>query len=408
LKPENIMIDAQGNVKIMDFGIARSMEAVTQLTGSMVGTPAYMAPEQVAGKPVDYRTDVYALGLIMYEIFTGKQAFEADNAVALAFKQVRDTPPQPHEIEPNVPVPIEQAILKCLEKDSAGRFQSIAQVENALRASPAAPGMLSASTGAPRAAVRPEPMPSGRAPSGQPGVSDGKKLDPFKPQQPRIPGVSPPKAPAEPAAPAPLQQPGGQHGPVSRLPLKRVAAGALAALIVVAGVFYWTRTSSSPSQFGSETADAAAPSVVGDTGGPAERLPVAPGPVATTGELANTWSAKRFLFRDPLTSESIPAMVVRLPHGEYWAFLLREPYGNCELEYLTDLQGLESEYHFRADHPMVGNPCKQTVYDLTRYGGGATNGGLVRGEIVQGPGIRPPMAIEIQTTGKQILAKRLE
>jgi serine/threonine protein kinase len=66
LKPENVMIDAQGNVKIMDFGIARSMEAVTRLTGSMVGTPAYMAPEQVAGKPVDYRTDIYSLGLIMY------------------------------------------------------------------------------------------------------------------------------------------------------------------------------------------------------------------------------------------------------------------------------------------------------------------------------------------------------
>ena len=62
LKPENVMIDGQGNVKIMDFGIARSMEAGTRLTGSMVGTPAYMAPEQVAGKPVDYRTDIYSLG----------------------------------------------------------------------------------------------------------------------------------------------------------------------------------------------------------------------------------------------------------------------------------------------------------------------------------------------------------
>lgn len=141
LKPENVMIDEMGNVKIMDFGIARSMEAVTRLTGSMVGTPAYMAPEQVGGKPVDYRTDIYSLGLIMYEIFTGAQAFQAENAVAVALKQMRESPVPPHEIEPLVPVPIERAILKCLEKEPAKRFQSVADLENALRApgAPAAP-----------------------------------------------------------------------------------------------------------------------------------------------------------------------------------------------------------------------------------------------------------------------------
>jgi serine/threonine protein kinase len=133
LKPENVMIDAQGNVKIMDFGIARSMEAVTRLTGSMVGTPAYMAPEQVAGKPVDYRTDIYSLGLMLYEIFTGAQAFHADTPVAVALKQLRESPPLPHEVEPSIPVPIERAILKCLEKEPPKRFQSISELENALR-----------------------------------------------------------------------------------------------------------------------------------------------------------------------------------------------------------------------------------------------------------------------------------
>jgi serine/threonine protein kinase len=132
LKPENIMIDAQGNVKIMDFGIARSMEVATGLTGSMVGTPAYMAPEQVGGKPVDYRTDVYSLGLILYEMFTGAQAFRADNAVAVALKQMRESPVPPHEIDPQIPVPIERAILKCLEKEPPKRFQSIAELESAL------------------------------------------------------------------------------------------------------------------------------------------------------------------------------------------------------------------------------------------------------------------------------------
>jgi serine/threonine protein kinase len=133
LKPENVMIDGQGNVKIMDFGIARSMEAGTRLTGSMVGTPAYMAPEQVAGKPVDYRTDIYSLGLMLYEMFTGAPAFTADNSIAVALKQMREDPRPPHEIEPNIPVGTERAILKCLEKDPAKRFQSIADLESNLR-----------------------------------------------------------------------------------------------------------------------------------------------------------------------------------------------------------------------------------------------------------------------------------
>src|ERR1700733_12235162 len=133
LKPENVMIDGQGNVKIMDFGIARSMEAGTRLTGSMVGTPAYMAPEQVAGKPVDYRTDIYSLGLILYEMFTGAAAFSAGNSIAVALKQMREEPAPPHEIEPNIPVGTERTILKFLEKDPAKRFQSIADLEANLR-----------------------------------------------------------------------------------------------------------------------------------------------------------------------------------------------------------------------------------------------------------------------------------
>lgn len=133
LKPENVMIDAHGDVKIMDFGIARSMEGGTRLTGTMIGTPAYMAPEQVSGKPVDYRTDIYALGLVLYEMFTGSETFRADTPVAIALKQMQEAPAPPHDIDPNIPVYIERAILKCLEKDPTKRFQSIAELEGALR-----------------------------------------------------------------------------------------------------------------------------------------------------------------------------------------------------------------------------------------------------------------------------------
>ena len=133
LKPENVMIDRHGNVKLMDFGIARSMEAMTLLTGAMVGTPAYMAPEQASGKSVDHRADIYALGLMVYEMFTGVQPFRADNALALAMKHVQESPRPPHEIEPGISAPLEGAILKCLEKSPDDRFQSVSELENALR-----------------------------------------------------------------------------------------------------------------------------------------------------------------------------------------------------------------------------------------------------------------------------------
>lgn len=160
LKPENVMIDNQGNVKIMDFGIARSMEAGTRLTGAMIGTPAYMAPEQVSGKPVDYRTDIYALGLVLYEMFTGSETFRADTPVAVALKQMQEAPAPPHDIDPNIPVYVERAILKCLEKDPAKRFQSIAELENALRSTritgaPVASAALAVASAAPFPAGRP-------------------------------------------------------------------------------------------------------------------------------------------------------------------------------------------------------------------------------------------------------------
>lgn len=156
LKPENVMIDDLGNVKIMDFGIARSMEGAARLTGSMIGTPAYMAPEQVAGKAVDYRTDIYSLGLMLYEMFTGVPAFQAEAPVAVALKQMRESPRPPHEIDPSIPVPLERAILKCLEKDPTRRFQSVSELETVLR-SPGA--TISAPAGSAPAAMPPRQLP---------------------------------------------------------------------------------------------------------------------------------------------------------------------------------------------------------------------------------------------------------
>jgi hypothetical protein len=164
LKPENVMVDSAGNVKIMDFGIARSMDAATRLTGSLAGTPAYMAPEQVSGKPVDYRTDIYSLGLVFYEMFTGTPAFKAENSVAVALKQMSEEVVPPHIVEPQIPVSIERSILKCLEKEPERRYLSVAELEVALSAPHAARSMIApatAATATPNASVaKPVPGPA--------------------------------------------------------------------------------------------------------------------------------------------------------------------------------------------------------------------------------------------------------
>jgi serine/threonine protein kinase len=133
LKPANIMLDRSGRVKIMDFGIARSFQGNNQTTGTMIGTPAYMAPEQLELKPIAARTDVYALGLLLYEMVTGVSVFVGDTPVSIALKQLRELPKRPREIVPTLPAHIEAAILKCLQKDPANRFQSVDGLELALK-----------------------------------------------------------------------------------------------------------------------------------------------------------------------------------------------------------------------------------------------------------------------------------
>jgi serine/threonine protein kinase len=132
LKPENILIGRDGTVRIMDFGIARVADSRRTAIGTIVGTPAYMSPEQAEGLPLDARSDIYSLGLVMYEMFCGRPAFIGDTPVAVVAKQVHETPVAPGELEPDLPHRIEHAILTCLHKKPEKRFQSVAQLEAAL------------------------------------------------------------------------------------------------------------------------------------------------------------------------------------------------------------------------------------------------------------------------------------
>jgi TolB-like protein/Tfp pilus assembly protein PilF/predicted Ser/Thr protein kinase len=125
LKPHNIRIDSEGSVRIMDFGIAREVTG-PDLTaaGVMIGTPYYMSPEQAAGKSVDQRTDIYALGIILYELVTGQPPFQGESGFSVALKHQTEPPRHPRELSAQIPEPLDRLIVKCLAKKKEERYQS--------------------------------------------------------------------------------------------------------------------------------------------------------------------------------------------------------------------------------------------------------------------------------------------
>ena len=129
LKSSNIMIDKAGNARIMDFGIARSVDA-KKITGAgvMIGTPEYMSPEQVEGKETDQRSDIYSLGVILYEMLTGRVPFEGDTPFTVGVKHKSESPEDPKKFNSRIPDDLNQIILKCLEKKPEDRYQTTGEI----------------------------------------------------------------------------------------------------------------------------------------------------------------------------------------------------------------------------------------------------------------------------------------
>jgi serine/threonine protein kinase len=134
LKPANIMVNMEGQVLLTDFGIARIMGGVQHTaTGTMAGTPAYMSPEQGKGKHVDERSDIYALGIILYEMVTGRLPYEADTPIAVVMKHISEPIPMPTKINPTIPESVEQVVVKSMSKDPIDRYQTAGDLATALR-----------------------------------------------------------------------------------------------------------------------------------------------------------------------------------------------------------------------------------------------------------------------------------
>jgi serine/threonine protein kinase/lipoprotein NlpI len=133
LKPSNIMVDKEGNAKVMDFGIARSIHSKSITgEGTVIGTPEYMSPEQAEGKEADQRSDIYSLGIILYEMVTGKVPFEGNTPLSIAMKHKLAAPRDPKELVSQLPENLSLLILKCLEKNREKRYQDAEELRREL------------------------------------------------------------------------------------------------------------------------------------------------------------------------------------------------------------------------------------------------------------------------------------
>lgn len=134
VKPQNVLVTRDDRVKVADFGIARAMSEASLNTGSLLwGTPHYFAPEQAAGEPATPASDVYAIGIILFEILTGRLPFEAETLPALAMKHLHEAPPLATTFNPAVPPQLEKIVSKVLSKEPSGRYRTAGQLERILR-----------------------------------------------------------------------------------------------------------------------------------------------------------------------------------------------------------------------------------------------------------------------------------
>ncbi len=414
IKPANLMITGDDTVKITDFGTAKILQyGAAQQTKHVMGTPSYMSPEQIKGRVMDGRADIFSLGVMLYELVTGQRPFSGQDIATVLYKIGNEEPAPPQEITPGIHPGISKVILKALAKDPGKRYQTCREMSEELKNYRTA-GPSAIATVAPH--PPPPPPPQRRrtetvstVPAGAPVPS---KIT-LKAEMPRIPGLEPKAKPA--TAETGTEQTGAGEQRGKNRTLGMWAAGLVLAAVLI---FFGVRAMQTSGQ---QEPAPVEPAGQGEAPAPQpRRAPVPPvataehPEIATVAEMAAPWSSKEFFLQTPAAPSGVPALLVRLPgraaekSGSYWAFSTEVIYDRrCRYEYITVLAKLSSDYGFAAEHPMVGNPCTHTVFDPERMKQIEGNI-LVRGEIVKGTDIRPPLGIDIRVKGKQIQALRIE
>src|SRR5690606_37457656 len=158
IKPANIMLDKDGLIVLTDFGIARIVSGPAMTTsGSMIGTPAYMSPEQGLGQPGDHRSDIYSLGVVFYQLVTGVLPFQAETPIAVVLKHVNEPLPSPSEFNPDIPHELERILMMALAKSPDERYQNIGEMLRDLDVFAAAHNIPLEGAVSPTAAGRPRP-----------------------------------------------------------------------------------------------------------------------------------------------------------------------------------------------------------------------------------------------------------
>ena len=441
IKPANIMLTGEDFVKITDFGTAQIMQYGAAQQTSAMGTPGYMSPEQIKGRTVDGRTDIFSLGVILYQLTTGQKPFRGQDIATILYQILNEEPPAPHVLNPNLPPGVGSTIMKALSKSPHLRYENCRELLDDLKYY--RPGAAPGGENPPPAAEK-TPL----SPVREKSLRDTPKN--LQAEMPRIPGVEPrPKQPAlSPSVPIsasggvpgnnvplePAHQPEGIYaGPAAKsdatsslIRLAKIAAAVLiAAMLASWAVKMVARMQHPESDTSLVTRDSS-----NSSNQPASQLSRTPqasqakplvssahaigsdSEIATLNELTLPWSSKGFVFRNPTQSKYVPAIIVRLPGpaslpNSYWAFSLEAPFSQCQLDYIDNPLRLSREYGFESAHPMVVNPCTRSVYDPLQHKELPGNI-LVRGAVVSGHDLRPPFGIELKITGNHIHAIAME
>jgi len=428
IKPANIMLTSGDFVKITDFGTAQIMQYGASQQTSAMGTPGYMSPEQIKGKAVDGRTDIFSLGVMLYEMTTGQKPFRGQDIATILYHILNEEPVPPHQVNPNIPPGVSSTILKAMTKSPYLRYENCRELLEDLKHYRPSENPANANAAPPTSTTAPQPP-------------IRKKVDKnYYIEMPRIPGVEPRSTSPTPSRSRPIPPSGGvavgnlraetgqgdgvYAGPTTKPDLaaavKRLATiGACVVLAAILGSFAikiigrMQRPDSDVLPAPQDNGPSAQPQSTGTDSAQRPLYVTQSNPkVATVSELAQPWSSKRFFFRSMTLSKYVPALIIRLPgpaseSKSYWAFSLEAPFSQCQFAYIDNVAKLSSEYGFEAAHPMVVNPCSSAILDplqLKELSGNI----LVRGAIVQGNDLRPPYGIELKVSGNQIHAVAME